>query len=103
MRSVSYRRPRRLLLHVDRWTLTRRRVRFADGGDHPALRRIEEPLVRWSGRSATADDHVHRSLAGIDHVGGGRRGDRRPGGVRFPAADWVRALVVAPAGSGYTP
>src|SRR6516165_7160697 len=74
---VSHRRPGRVLLHVDRRTLACCRVGFADGGDHATLRRVEKQLVRWQGRSAAADHHVHRSFSGVDHVGGSARRYRR--------------------------
>src|ERR1700722_17924885 len=94
MSSVSYGRPRRLLTHIDRWTPARRRIGFADSGDHSALWRGEETPVCLGGGSAAADDHVHCSLAGVDHVGGGRRGDRRQRGVCFTATDRGGALVM---------
>ena len=94
MRRVAHRRPRRFLLHVHGRSLARRRIRCADSGNHPARRRIEEQLVRRNGRSAAANDHVHRSLGGVDHVRSGRRGNRRQRRVRLLTADRVRARVV---------
>src|SRR6516225_8152406 len=94
MRSVPDGRPERLLLHVNRRPLACYWVGCADGGDDPTLRRDEEQGVRRNGRSAAADHHVHRSLSGVDHVGGGCCGDWGQRDVRFLAADRVRALVV---------
>ena len=94
VRRVAHRRPGRVFLHIDRRTPVGRGVEGADGGDHAALRRVEEQLVRWTRRAAAADHHVHGALGGVDHVGRGRGRDRRQRRVGFPAADRVRALVV---------
>src|SRR5260370_38462566 len=94
MRAVSYGRRGRVLLDVDRRTLGCYRVRRTDGGDHATLRRVEEQHVRRDGCSAATDHHVHRSLGGVDYVGAGCCGNWGQGGVRFLAADRVRALIV---------
>src|SRR5215467_3343337 len=62
VRRVSHRRPLRLLMHIDGRALACLWVGFADRSDHPALRRVEEPLVRRRRRPTAADDHVNRTL-----------------------------------------
>src|SRR5260370_7342535 len=43
MRGIAHRRPGRLFLHVDRWTLAGLRVGFAARGDPPPRPRVYEP------------------------------------------------------------
>jgi hypothetical protein len=69
------------------------RVGLANCGDHPARRRIVGQRVGRHRGSAAADDHVYGSLGGVDHVTGGRRGNRGQRLVLLRAADRVRTLV----------
>ena len=94
VRRVAHRRPRCVLVHVDRRPFSGGRVALSDGGDDPARRRVEEQLVRGQRGAAAADDHVDRPSGRVDDVGGGCRRNRRQRGVGLLAAQRMRTLVM---------
>jgi hypothetical protein len=58
------------------------------------LWRIEEKLIGRAGRPATAQDHMHRTSAGIYDIGSHAGGLRRQRSACVVAADRVRTLIV---------
>src|SRR5579862_8693927 len=81
-------------MHIIRRPLAGDRVGCIHRDNDAAGQWIEEQRVRRDRGAAAADHHMHRSLGRVDHLGIGRRRDRRQRLVRLRAADRMRALVM---------